>query len=187
MLPRCPRLLASLVALVLPLDGMAGDAAERQRIAAARSSVEARFAAEEAACRQRFIVTPCVDDVRVRKREALDGLRYQELRLDDAERRRRAAERLQAIEARQAAAAARPPAPVVAAPAPRPSAAVAAAPRPPRPASDGAQAEAAARRAAAEKRREAAAADQARIAEREAKRAPQQRKSAPLPTPPNVP
>ncbi len=183
-----PRWLPALALLLLPVSGVADDAAaERQRIAAARSGVEARFAAEEAACRSRFVVTPCVDDVRARQREALAGLRYQELRLDDAERKRRASERLQSIEARRAVAASRPPAPAPAAPASRPSAAVAAAPRPARPASDAAQAEAAARRAAAEKRREAAAADQARVAEREARRDPESRKSAPLPAPPKPP
>lgn len=172
-----------IAALLLPaLPARADEAGERTRIAAERRTIETRFAAEEAACRERFVVTPCVDGVRARRREALSPLRHQELLLDDAERKRRAAARIDGIEARRAAAAARPaPAPrAEPLPRPPPAATPAPLPRPAKPADDGA--EAAARRVqAADKRREAAATDRARIAAREAQRDP--RKSAPLPVP----
>lgn len=164
----------------------ADPAAERRRIGAERRAIEARFDQEEAACRERFVVTSCVDGVLARKRELLAGLRHQELLLDDADRKARAAARLEGIEAKRAAAAARPPAPPRAEPAPHRAAAPAApqALRPARPEVDAAEAEAAARRAsAAARRREAAAADRARIAAREAQREAGGKKSAPLPTP----
>jgi colicin import membrane protein len=186
-----PALVALVFAGLLPgLPARADGAAERQRIGNERRAIETRFAAEEAACLGRFVVTPCVEDVRARKREALAPLRHQELLLDDAERKRRAAQRLQGIETRRAQAASRPAPAVVPAPAPasRP------APSPPSqrslpPQSTGGDAEAAARRAAAaaEQRRQAAAADRARIAEREAAREPGSKKSAPLPVPRAVP
>ena len=160
---------------------------ERARIDDERRQVEARYAAEEADCRQRFFVTSCIDEAKARRREALDTLRQQELQLDDAERKRRAAERMQAIEARRAEAAARPqaasqPEPVIRVP---PAAAVASMPEltaPRRAAPSASEAEAAASRAAAaERRRAEAAARQARIAEREAARASEGQRSAPLP------
>lgn len=190
MLRRC-----LLAAGLLWLGGaaLADDAAERQRIAAERQAIASRFAAEEADCHRRFVVTSCVDAARARQREALNLLRHQELLLDDAERKQRAAARLDAIEARRAAAASQPaPAPVPpSSPSPR------AEPPPPRPptvphaaspSASTAEAQAAARRAAAaKKRREDAAADRARIAEREAQHAAGGKKAAPLPLPASAP
>lgn len=167
-------------------SAQADPAAERRRIDAERRVIEARFGKEEAACRERFVVTSCVDGVQARKRELLTGLRHQELLLDDADRKARATARVEGIEAKRAAAAARPPAPPLAEPAPRRAAAPAApqAPRPARPEVDAAEAEAAARRAsAAARRRDEAAADRARIAAREAQREAGSKKSAPLPSP----
>ena len=78
--------------------GPIADAAgiERERIAAGavRASALRRFEAAEAACSQRFAVTPCVAGVRERRRAALAAWREQELRLDEAERRERARRRL---------------------------------------------------------------------------------------------
>jgi hypothetical protein len=161
------------------------DAAERARIDAERRAIEGRFAAEEAACRERFVVTACVEDTRVRRRQALAGPRHQELLLDDAARKRRAQARLEAVEARRAAAAALPPSTPLpdavrrnAAP-PAPAAA-----RAPRPVNEAAEAAAAARRAsAAAKRREELAIDQARIESRQAQREAAGKKAAPLPLP----
>lgn len=167
-------------------------AGERTRIDAERRQVEARYATEESACRQRFFVTSCIDDAKLRRREALDLLRQQELALDEAERRRRAEERLRAVEARRAEVAARPPAasqpepaarsaPQAAASAPEATAA-SEAPAANSRTGDASAAEAAAIRAAASERRRAeAAALQARIREREAARASAGQRSAPLP------
>ncbi|WP_425259728.1 hypothetical protein ACPOLB_02550 [Rubrivivax sp. RP6-9] len=194
-LPTC--LLACLLAL--PVAGVRADTAdaadERERIETERRLIEAAFADEESACLRRFIVTPCVEAVQARRREALAPLRHQELLLDEAERRARAAARLQAIDARRAAAAQRPPEAPAVTPTPMPGdpqagpPAVAASapgvPLPPRatPSIDrNAAAQAAARRAAAaQRRREEAAADRARIAERRAQQ--QGQRSAPLPVP----
>ncbi len=95
------------MALGLPAAVLA-DAAERERIAAERQWLTERFAQEERACQQRFLVNACVEDVRRQRSEALGPLRARELELDDAERQRRAAERRAAIEAKQRAQAARP-------------------------------------------------------------------------------
>jgi hypothetical protein len=186
MLRMLPLLLCSAAAL-------AQDAGiERARIDDERRQVEARYAAEEADCRQRFFVTSCVDQAKARRREGLDILLQQELQLDDAERRRRAADRLQAIEARRAEMAARPPAasqpePLIRVPSPAPAASAPAEVAPRRRGASASEAEAAASRAAAaERRRAEAAAKQARIAEREAERASGGQRSAPLPPRPEI-
>ena len=80
--------LLALVLVVLP-PVWAED--ERTRIAAERQSLTERFTAEESACRTRFAVNACLDDVRARRRAALAPLRERELRLAEAERQRRAA------------------------------------------------------------------------------------------------
>jgi hypothetical protein len=80
-------------------------AAERQRLQAEEQAVRATFAAEEAACRQRFVVTSCIDDARRRERAALASLRQQTLKLDDADRQRRAALRAEQVALKQTAAA----------------------------------------------------------------------------------
>jgi hypothetical protein len=163
-------------------------AVERHRIEAERRQLEAGFASEDAACRQRFEVTRCVDEVKARRRAALGGLRQQEMLIADAERRKRAAARMQVIEAKRIDAESRPPAPLQPAPVLR-------RPLPPSPAAashaarrlDAQEAAAAAQRAsAAATRRAAAADDRSRIAERESQRASEARKSAPLPLPPEV-
>jgi colicin import membrane protein len=77
-------------------------AAERSRIAAVRAEAQARYAAEEKACYVRFAVTDCVNEARARRRDALAVVRQQELALNDAERRRRTAQRLRELEERAA-------------------------------------------------------------------------------------
>jgi colicin import membrane protein len=91
--------------LALPLLGGAQEspeAAELARINAQRERAEAEFAAQEKACYSRFAVNDCIEAARKRRRDALAELRRQEVALNDAERRRRADERLRDIEARQA-------------------------------------------------------------------------------------
>ena len=105
----------------------APDAAERQRISSERQAVEARFEAAQRDCAGRFLVNDCLDNARQARRLALEPLQRQQHLLDDARRRARAADRLQAIQARDAAprpgASAAPAASV-----PSPNAAAAAAP-----------------------------------------------------------
>ena len=69
----------------LPLSLAAADD-ERARLVQQRRVLNATFAAEEQACGQRFAVTACVDDLKLRRRQALAPLREQELQIDEAER-----------------------------------------------------------------------------------------------------
>jgi len=198
--------LALVLVLVLVLGGPARAAGlavaeaarvarERAAIVAERDRIEAQFATELAACSDRFAVTACQDDVRARRRVALDGPRARELALDDAERRSRAAARREAVVQKQRRAAERPAPAAAAAPAP------ASAPAPAQPApslapqlpettsasraaaSAAAEAAAAQRALAARQRQAAIKAEQARIAARQAERERRGKSAAPLPVP----
>lgn len=74
-----------------------GESAERERIGREREQALADYARRELDCRQRFIVTSCIDAARAQRRAQLDALRRQEEVLNGDERRRRAAARLEAI------------------------------------------------------------------------------------------
>lgn len=92
-----------IAALVLPLAWAQDDSAdriERARIAAERKQVDGKFQVEEKACYGKFAVNDCLNDARSRRRAALADLRRQEISLNDAQRKRRAAERLRAVEER---------------------------------------------------------------------------------------
>jgi len=89
-------------------------AAERGRIAAERSRLEAEYHARERACWGQFAVNDCLSDARAQRRSALADLRRQEISLNDAQRKQRGAERVRAIEQRSAG-----PVPAPAASAPR--------------------------------------------------------------------
>ena len=73
---------------------MAAPPDERERLAGERRAIDARHAGAVAACQLRFLVSDCVALARSQQRLALDGLRRQQLLLDDARRRERAVERL---------------------------------------------------------------------------------------------
>jgi hypothetical protein len=81
-------------ALVPAADGSRG---ERDRIARERAEVRARYAERAAECREQFVVTACIERARAERRESLDHLDAQQRVLDDAERKRRAGERLKRI------------------------------------------------------------------------------------------
>ena len=68
-------------------------AAERARLAAARSQAEARYKAEEKACYSKFAVNDCQAKAKVQRRRTLEDLRRQEISINDAERKRKAAAR----------------------------------------------------------------------------------------------
>jgi len=183
-----------------PGDGEAARIArERAAIQAERDRLDAQFAAEQARCAERFAVTACLDEVRERRRAAMEGPRARALALDDAERRNRAAARREAVAQKQRRAAdSSPPADVpVSAPG---LAAPALAPSPSLPrvrpedatasraaAASAADAAAAQRAAAARKRQAAIDAEQARVASRLAERARQGKAAAPLPLPASAP
>jgi colicin import membrane protein len=91
-----------IVALVLLLgmsvhgfaaDQSQADAAERARIASERSQIEATFQAEEKACYAKFGASGCIEDARARRSAQLGDLRRQEISLNDAQRKARAADR----------------------------------------------------------------------------------------------
>ncbi len=71
--------------------------AERARIAAERAEVEQAFFARERECRARFLVNACLDAAGRERRRALGHLRQQEMLLDEARRKERAAQRIQSI------------------------------------------------------------------------------------------
>lgn len=71
--------------------------AERARIKQERAQAEARFKEQEQACLNRFLVTPCTEEAKRVRREALANLRQQENLLDDEHRKQRAADRAQAL------------------------------------------------------------------------------------------
>jgi hypothetical protein len=77
----------------IPAGAMAAVEAERGRLAAERAAIESRYSARERECRERFVVTSCVDDARRERRQGLDALRARQIQLDEARRRDRAADR----------------------------------------------------------------------------------------------
>jgi colicin import membrane protein len=89
--------LAALASAAAPSLATTSAATERERIARERADVQAAFVKQEAACQDRFVVTPCVDAARKAERDALARLRRQEVLLDEQARKQRAAERAQAI------------------------------------------------------------------------------------------
>ncbi len=77
--------------------------AERERISAERVKLEAGFLTEDAACYKKFAVNSCLRDVNVRRREAMAGLRRQEILLNDEERRVKGAEQIRKTEEKSSA------------------------------------------------------------------------------------
>lgn len=73
---------------------------ERARIAAERAKADAQFAQDEKACYAKFAVNDCQNEARARRREALADLRRQEVSLNDAQRKRKGADRIRSIEER---------------------------------------------------------------------------------------
>lgn len=161
---------------------------ERAQLAAERRALQTRFDTQEQACKSRFAVTACVDELRLRRRDALAPLRARELQLDDAERSQRAQRRQQALQAKQRSTdAATPPEVILRAPAGETSAANAApcnARTPPSRTKDASRATEAAERAkAAKTRADAARASQAAVAKKLSERAASGKAAAPLPVP----
>ena len=70
------------------------EAAEHARIRKERDEAQASFKAQDMQCYQRFAVNDCLGEVRAQRRVLLAELRRQEISLNDAQRKRRAAEQL---------------------------------------------------------------------------------------------
>jgi colicin import membrane protein len=86
-------------------QGAAADqtALERARIRDERAQAQRLYEERERTCHERFAVTGCLDAARAQRREALDRLRHEELVLDSAERKQRAAARAMRIREKQIA------------------------------------------------------------------------------------
>jgi len=96
-----------LLLLGLSLPGLAADqsqadTAERARIASERSRIEAAFQAEQKACYSKFGVSGCIEDAKARRSAQLGDLRRQEISLNDAQRKARAADRVKELERKRA-------------------------------------------------------------------------------------
>lgn len=104
-----------LVVMVGALAASQGSAAPatREDLKRQREAIEAEHARRAEACRQQFVVTPCLDKVRADMQQALSSVRDQESALDAAERqgKRQARERRLADKAGKAAIAASATAP----------------------------------------------------------------------------
>ncbi len=104
--PRLPRLvLAGLLVAVFAVHAADDEASHRRRIERERVEVDARARSGEAACAERFVVSSCLAQVRAERRAATQQLDHQRALLDDAQRKRRAADRQARIRERQDAAA----------------------------------------------------------------------------------
>ncbi len=77
------------------------DGAERARIREERTQAQRLYEARAKECSERFAVTGCLEEARAQRREALDRLRHEELVLDNAKRKQRAAERSSRIREKQ--------------------------------------------------------------------------------------
>ncbi|CAN5700365.1 hypothetical protein BH11PSE8_BH11PSE8_25120 [soil metagenome] len=82
---------------VLAAGGGIDEPAERARIDSERAAANSGFLERERECRKRFVVTSCVNDARRDQRETLARLRSEEAVLDDAQRKQRAAQRMETI------------------------------------------------------------------------------------------
>ena len=81
---------------------MAPDA-ERVRINAERTRLETGFNLESAACYKKFLVSNCLNDIKLGRREALADLRRQEIALNALERKTKAAGQIRKTEEKSSA------------------------------------------------------------------------------------
>ena len=185
-----PLCLAATLAADALAQGQIDRAAQRQRIARERAEAQAAYRRDEAACRQRFAVTPCMDEARARRRGVLERLDNEQAVLDEWERKRRAAERMERIEEKLRQAESRPrPGMVVkprqgAASAPPAAPAASAPPVDPAPQRPAAAHDSAAAKAAYERRVESAERHREALEKRNAERAARRPPAAPLPATP---
>ncbi len=70
------------------------EAQQREWIEQTRAKYQAEFRQQEIACYQRFAVNDCLQDSRRTERELMADLRRQEILINDAQRKRRAARQL---------------------------------------------------------------------------------------------
>lgn len=78
-------------------QGAGAETAERARIERERAAAQARFADSQRTCRERFVVTSCIETAERERREALARLRHDQYVLDEGLRKARAATRTEVI------------------------------------------------------------------------------------------
>ena len=93
----------SLAALAAQAQDDPASGPERARIASERGQADKLLSAQEAGCYRKFAVTDCLKAARAQRREKLSDLRRQELTLNDAQRKRRAGERVLGTDERNSA------------------------------------------------------------------------------------
>ncbi len=71
---------------------------ERVRINAERTTLEAGFNLENVACYKKFLVNNCLDEIKLRRRDALADLRRQEIALNALDRKAKGAEQIKRTE-----------------------------------------------------------------------------------------
>lgn len=81
-----------------PATGAGSSDVERARIDSERARLEAGFAAENAACHEKFWVNNCLDEVNTRRRERMADLRRQEIALNDRDRKLKGADQIRKTE-----------------------------------------------------------------------------------------
>ena len=168
----------------------ADDGAERERIRKERADVETQFTQSERACYEKIVVSSCLDAARATRREAMARLRTQEIELNEAQRKHKAAQKEQSLNekslAKEGSAKAAGPsasAPPAEKPAPKP-----ATPRPPRepkpvPSASQRAAQEAAAKAAYEAKQREAEAHRLEVARRNEEHARKTKPATPLPIP----
>jgi colicin import membrane protein len=92
------QVLAASAPLAAPAPGASASASlsaaeERKQIARERDAVQVEFLARERECRERFIVTSCLDKAKSDRRQALDRLRARQIVVDEQRRHERSDER----------------------------------------------------------------------------------------------
>jgi hypothetical protein len=83
-------------------DEDASVTAERARLKQEHQKADAVYLAEEKACYGKFAVNDCIARAKARRREVVSDLRRQEIALNDAERKRKAAERKRELDEKAA-------------------------------------------------------------------------------------
>jgi len=97
----CVALVAGGVPVWAQTSAVAGNInpdAERARLTKERAEIDARAKAEQTACYQRFAVEDCLQESRRKRRTAEDSIKRQEADLNDMERKRRAADKLERLD-----------------------------------------------------------------------------------------
>jgi colicin import membrane protein len=95
--------LAACAIAAVALGGAEQDAVERARIREERAQAQRLYEERARVCSERFAVTRCLDEARAQRRETMDRLRHQDLVLDSAQRKQRAAARTMRIREKQIA------------------------------------------------------------------------------------